>query len=412
MKKERDRVRIRPDFGGELVADYAHLNRVQTRYMDGAHPITVGVRPDDVIPWREGLDEAVWARLPLTVTTVEALGGETILYGRMGNTPDENPPAEGDGEDGRTIILKAPADFEAAPGDRLEAAVNLRKLHLFDRESGESISPRIPAENLCPCTVEEHVLSFAGQRFLLPPALCDRPQTTDSALLTLPSEAILLGTGTVRAHVEEIEVFDADTSPRTLYRLTVGDSTLFALEHALPRFGAGDTVPFDLDFSRLTIEGCGILPLPTENRLNGRFTKEREIDERDGSPTKGKRIYRFYIDVEDHPIAADEALCEKLVACKGSGIFRASLAYVIPARALRVVRFSQADPSDPSDGKNAFFGRVTEILDYGRVVYALISIGSQTLVAPYDGCRGDRVKIIPDQSQISVVDREAEIIIV
>jgi hypothetical protein len=116
--------------------------------------------------------------------------------------------------------------------------------------------------------------------------------------------------------------------------------------------------------------------------------------------------------VEDHPIAADEALCEKLFACKGSGIFRASLAYVIPARALRVMRFSQADPSDPSDGKSAFFGRVTEILDYGRVVYALISIGSQTLVAPYDGCRGDRVKIIPDQSQISVVDREAEIIIV
>jgi hypothetical protein len=272
--------------------------------MDGAHPITVGVRPDDVIPWREGLDEAAWARLPLTVTTVEALGGETILYGRMGDAPDENPPAEGGGEDGRTIILKAPADFEAAPGDRLEAAVNLRKLHLFDRESGESISPRIPAENLCPCTVEEHALSFAGQRFLLPPALCDRPQTTDSALLTLPSEAILLGTGTVRAHVEEIEVFNTDTSPRTLYRLTVGDSTLFALEHALPRFGAGDTVPFDLDFSRLTIEGCGILPLPTENRLNGRFTKEREIDERDGSPTQGRRVYRFYIDVEDHPIAA------------------------------------------------------------------------------------------------------------
>ena len=413
LQKEGDTVRIRLERGGELSAHYSDLNRVQTRYMNGSHPVIVGVRPDDVIPRREGLDAQKWAVLPVTVSVVEALGGETLIYGQLGQSQPDTPPVEGADGDENTVILKAPADFEAARGDVLEVAVNLQKLHLFDRATEASIKPRIPTENICTCAVEDNILSFAGQRFPLPPALCDRPQVTPSACLTLPAEAILLGTGTVRASVKEAEVFDGDNGPRTMYRLAVGESTLFALESAPPRFAAGDTVPFDLDFSRITIEGCGILPLPTENRLNGRFCKEKELDDREGSPTKGRRVYRFYIDVEDHPIAADESLCEKLFSCKGTAIFRIPLVYVIPARAVRVTRFVQGDAaSGTDDGKTALFGRVTELLDYGRMVYACIGIGSQTVIAPYDGCRGDRVRMVVDQEQISVVDRDADIIIV
>ena len=422
MKKEGTAVRIRLECGPELTAPYDTLNRVQTRYMDGRTPVTVGVRPDDVIPWKEGLDTAEWARLPVTVTVVEALGGETLIYGHLGtDVPDTTPIGaaaemrdnEGNSAAGEQngVIMKASAEFEAHRGDVLDAAVNLRKLHLFDRETEVSIRPRIPTENVCNCSVKNGMLVFASQRLPLPPALRERQMAADTAILTLPTDALLPGTGSGRAKVEETEVFPAEGTAdgdaiQTLYRLTVGGETVFATEAGKPRFRAGDSFPFDVDFSRITVQigdaaaDADISPLPTENALKGRFTKEKELD------AKGKRRYRFYLDVEDRPIAADGELCEKLFSCKGTAIFRAALEYRFPPDAVTVT------PRGKEEEKAALLGRVKRILDYGRVVCAEIDVGGKTVIAPYRGRAGDAVDLTLDQSKLTVVDAEADIVIV
>ena len=420
LKKEGDTVRIRLDCGAEMTADYATLNRVQTRYMDGSHPVILGVRPDDVVPWKEGMDPAAWAKLPVTVTVVEALGGETLVYGHIGVAVPDNSPIGAAAEDttegkdpsdarGDSIILKAPADFEAHSGEVVQAAVNLRKLHLFDRETEATLQPRVPAENVCPCKVTPDTLTFAGQRFPLPPALQRKADVQVSPksppLLILPVGALLLGTGSGRAQVVEVESVPTDTTARTLYRLTVGGMTLFALESAPPRYRVGDSVPFDLDFSRITVEACGITPLPAENSLSGRFTKEKEPDD------TGKRVYRFYLDMEDQPVTADGELCEKLFSCKGTAIFRTPLSYRFPPDAVTVT------PRGRNDEKTALAGRVIRILDYGRVVYAAIDVGGKTVIAPCSGKAGESrenaaVSLVIDQSRLTVVDAEADIVIV
>ena len=416
LKKEGETVRIWLDSGSELVVDGHVLNRVQSRYMDGSHPVTLGVRPDDVIPWREGMPAAEWAKLPATVTVVEALGGETLIYGHLGvDVPDDTPVGEGAEEEagkaaaGRdTVIVKAPAEFEAHRGDVLDIAVGLRKLHLFDRETENSIMPVVPTENVCACTLENGFLLFASQRFSLPPALGNvtKEKAAPSATLTLPTSALLLGTGSGRAKVEEAEIMRGEGVTKTLYRLTVGGETVFATESGEPRFRVGDALPFDLDFSRITVDAAdgipsfGITPLPVENSLNGRFTKEKETDGR------GRKVYRFYLEVEDLPVAADEELREKLFSCKGTAIFRTALKYRFPPDAVTV-----ASRGKEAEG-TALPGKVTEILDYGRVVYARIAVGNQSLIAPYDGRVGDLVSVAVDQSQLTVVDAEADIIIV
>ena len=428
LRREGNAVHVKLDSASTLTIDYAILNHVQPRYMDGNHPVIVGVRPDDVIPWRAGMDPAEWARLPVTVTVVEALGGETLVYGHIGvAVPDHDPIGEAaestqpanSGEKSMagtpdritsdTIIIKAPADYEAHRGDVVDAAVSLKKLHLFDRETEASIKPRIPTENVCLCTPEGNALSFAGQRFPLPPALCGESsppkRETAPAELSLPADAILLGTGMGRAKVEETELLDADGSPRTLYRLTVGGVTLFALETAPPRYGVGDAVPFDLDFSRIAVESHGIKPLRVENALEGRFTKEKETDDR------GRRVYRFYLDMLDQPVSAEESLCEKLFSCKGTAIFRTPLSYRFPPDAVTVT------PRQREPDKTALPGRVTRLLDYGRVTYAEIDVGGKTVIAPYDGKAGESrenaaVSLVIDQTKLTVVDREADIVIV
>ena len=415
LKKEGNSVRIKLDSGAEMTADYATLNRVQTRYMDGIHPVILGVRPDDVVPWREGMSPAEWAKLPVTVTVVEALGGETLVYGHIGVAVPDNSPIGSAAEDttegkdpsdarGDSIILKAPADFEAHSGDTVQAAVNLRKLHLFDRETEATLRPRVPAENVCPCEVTPDALTFAGQRFPLPPALQKKAKLQAPAktlpLLILPVGALLLGTGSGRAQGAEVESVPTDTAARTLYRLTVGGEVIFATESGEPRFGVGDLLPFDVDLSRITVEAYGITPLPAENALSGRFTKEKEPDD------TGKRVYRFYLDMEDQPIPADPALCEKLFSCKGTAIFRTPLSYRFPPDAMTVT------PRGRNDEKTALAGRVIRILDYGRMVYATIDVGGKTVIAPCSVKAGEAVALSIDQSRLTVVDAEADIVIV
>ncbi len=378
---------------------YARLHRVQTRYMDGKHPLVMGVRPDDVHLWDDDLDPATWVKIPATVSVVEVLGGESLIYGRLGkDAPDD---AENTPDSTREIILKAPADCETMRGEIIDVAINIAKLHIFDKETEVSIKRRIPSENVCACSIERSVLLFAGQRFPLPPTLSsDDKKAPVKGELVLPTDAFFLGTGTGRAQVTAVERFENSGSDRDLclYQLAAGETVLFASETGQVRFAAGDTVPFDIDLSRITVKEAAIFPLPPQNELDGRFIKEKVTDAR------GRRVYRFSLEMADMPVEADKDLREKLFSCKGSGIFHLSLAYRFPVDAVTVLPRSTTRDVGVS-------GRVSAILDYGRTVYARIAVGTRQIVAPYNGAVDDAVTLVIDQSRLSVIDRESGLIL-
>ena len=408
LAREGETVRVSLPADVSVSVPRSHLFRVQSRYMDGEYPLVLGVRPDDLRLWEEGLDPATWQKIPVTVSVVEVLGGESLIYGRLGvDTPDT--PADELSDGAREVILKAPADCLAARGDVIDAAIHLGKLHVFDRESQVSLKRRVPEENVAPCTVDTTTLTFAGQRLPLPPVLSRLMEEKEKKAplageLCLPSDAILLGTGAGRARVRATEtVTDTrDDSTLILYQLDVGGEVFFATERGDARFAAGDTVPFDLNFSRITVEKAGIHPLPRENELDGRFTKEKVTDGRPDSPTKGRKIHRFFLEMADMPVEADESLREKLFSCKGSAVFHLPLTYRFPVESVRVL---------PRREGAGIYGRVSAILDYGRTTYASITVGTRQVIAPYEGSVGDAVTLQMDQSRLSVVDRESGLIL-
>ncbi len=427
MEKQDDTVRVRLATGDELIVPYTILNRVQTRYMDGAHPIILGVRPDDVRPWSDQLSTADWARLAVKVSVVEALGGETLVYGRLASASVEDIPSDGENIGGPEVILKASAEFDISRGETIDVAVSLKKLHVFDRATEQSLKVRVPRENVCRCTVDGEVITFAEQRFPLPPALCRHDETSapfdnkDAPVqgeLVLPTEAILLGTGSGRARVEEIETLPhADGHPEAhLYRLSVSGETFFARETVIdekkPRFAVGDMLPFDVEFSQISVEAAGIMPLPAENELHGHFTKEKMLDDRASSPTRGRRIYRFFMEIADQPIEAEAALSEKLFSCKGSGIFSTPLTYRFPSDAVTVSSREETATKEASNPRTTLSGKVETLLDYGRTTYARIAVGARHLIAPYAGKLGEAVTLTLDQNRLSVIDREVDMIIV
>ncbi len=454
LRREGDRVGVELSAGVSFEIPYEKLHRVQTRYLDGQHPLVVGIRPDDIRLWQDGLNPREWVKMPATVSVVEMLGGESLIYARIGAEADDEQLADTEGAS-REVILKIPADDPTdsgiTRGDKLEVALRIEKLHVFDKETERTLNRRIVRENVCPATMEGETLVFAGQRLPLPPALIGRGRTDDPSSgakkaplpgeLCLPTDAILLGTGAGRAHIAEVECFpltetQGDGNPSDgfliLYRLDIGGEVFFASEISddakQTRFSTGDTLPFDVDFSRITMEEAGIRPLPLMNELEGHFSKEKVVDERSDSPTRGRRIHRFSAELADIPIEADPALCEKLFSCMGSRIFHTPLTYRFPPDSVTVL--------PRGEGKN-LFGRVTALSDYGRTTYAHIAVGNREIVAPYHGAVGDRVvgdrvvgdrvvgdravgdrvavgdavSLLLDQARLTVLDRETGIIL-
>ncbi len=420
LERSGDTVRATLSSGVGFTLPYERLYRVQTRYLDGKHPLVIGIRPDNLRLWSDELDPQAWVKLPATAEVIEVLGGESLIYGRLGPSDGTETP-DASAESGREIILKAPADCHVLRGDPLEVAVNVTKLHIFDKTTEITLNRRIPRDNVCPCAVESGFVSFAGQKLPLPPAAAMAMREGNKKVpltgeLILPTEAILLGTGAGRATVKAVESFplaeaglspDADTDVLVLYRLDLGGEVFFAAERTAAigakRYAVGDILPFDVDFSRVTVEAAGLSPLPPDNELDGRFIKEKSTDDRPDSPTRGRKVHRFYLEIADRTVEAEKSLCEKLFSCKGSDIFHLELTYRFPIDGVEVLPRGK--------GGEGIDGRVTSMLDYGRTTYARISVGSREVVAPYGGGVGDAVTLRPDQSRLTVLDRESGIIL-
>ena len=387
ITKSGNDVCFKLDCGANIDLDYSLANKILVKYMDGAHKVVVGVRPDDVKLDSDLYSSDEWQKTKAVVSVVEALGGETLIYANLNlDTPDEQLGA---------ITVKADADCSVRRGDIIDIAISKRKLHVFDKETEDSIKLRIPKENVVDCDVTNNVMTFAQQRFALPSALyCNDAAAAEASI---PTDAMLLGTGEGQALIEEIEMIEN----KSLYRLNVNGITMFALENGEARFSEGQNVSFDIDYCRISINACGISPLERTNCISGKFIKVKETGE------NGKKRYNFYIGMDgtDQTISAPNEMSKKLFACKGAKIFSTPVEYIFDASSICALK---------EEGKagRTLKGKVSEIKDYGYIKYATVQVDGAEIIAPYSGECGDDVSLMIDPSAITVKDKQLDIIIV
>lgn len=374
------------DCGADIKMDYSMANKILVKYMNGEHKVVVGVRPDDVKLDSDLYSDDEWEKMKAVVSVVEALGGETLIYANLNlQTPDAQLGA---------ITVKADADCSVRRGDIINIAINKNKLHVFDKETEDSIKPRIPGENVVDCSVKGGKLSFAGQTFTLPSALECNDSTSEAVI---PTDAVILGAGEGMATVAQVEYIEN----KTLYRLDVNGTTMFALQNDEPTYAEGQDVKFGIDYCRISIEGCGISPLESTNCISGKFVKIKEADE------NGKKRYNFYMnfDSSSQMLSAPNKMSKKLFACKGAKIFHTPVEYIFNAQDV-LVSFGNGSP------KSSLNGTVERIMDYGDIKYAVINVDNNKITAPYDGSEGDSVNIKIKPDAITVKDKQLDIIIV
>ena len=383
VTKTGEDVKFTLDCGTTVDMKYIQADKIPVKYMDGAHKIVFGIRPDDVRVYnKNNYNDGSWAPAKAVVSVVEVLGGETLIYANLNlDTPDAQSGA---------IIIKANPDTEIRRGDVIDIEISLRKFHVFDKDTEKSIRRRIPEVNVIRASVAGGVLVFADQRFALPAAVSCAD--SNDAEISMPVGALTLGEGNGRARVQWIEVIDG----KTLYFLTVGELTLFSLEEGSARFAVGDEVAFDIDFTQMAIESLGVAPLNLTNTLDGTFSKVKD---------ESRKFYHFYMNVGEARLVPTDSICEKVFACKGNKIFHTPLEYIVEAKYLTVAPHNE-------NAENVLCGRVLEVLDYGRAKYAVIDAYGQKLIAAYNGNVGETVDVTVPVEAVTIKDKSIDIIIV
>ena len=117
------------------------------RALDGyaGRAIAIGIRPEHIT---EAADDAP-TRLTARVLLVEALGAESLAHVELNATPLDRPELVDTvapqtpllGEATATLRARLPHDTRVRPGDIVDLAVDPRKLHFFDLETGNALTP-------------------------------------------------------------------------------------------------------------------------------------------------------------------------------------------------------------------------------------------------------------------------------
>lgn len=384
--KDGENVRFNLNCGAVIETNYAQVNKILVKYMDGKFDVVVGVRPDDIKIFENSMDLDAWSKNKAVVGVVEALGSETLLYCNFNLNDDTDPKG--------AFTIKVSGECYLHSGDIIDVAINKRNIHVFDKNSELSIKTRIPEENIFDAVIENGNLNFAGQTCKLSSAILDRLSDGKYEII-IPSNSVILGQGPCVGKIVSKEEIEG----KILYQLDVDNKAFFVYTND-SSFDIANEVSFDLDQKTISLKGeKEILPLDTVNVLDGSFVK---IKEKGGN---GKKQYNFYLDINGMRIHSSDYVSSKLFACKGTKIFKTNLSYIIDKNAFC---------SDTQEGDSIvkLTCTVDSVFDYGKDIYAKVVLeNGDTLIAPVSNVNaGDSTELFIDINKLSIKDRDLDII--
>ncbi len=357
------------------------LYKVRPMYMDGVRPLVVGLRAEDV-----SLDPNVVKKSKTTikvrVSYVEEMGSETLVYG------DINPEGEGYEDSPTRIIIKADKNVNVASGDLVDAALDMHKLHLFDKESEESIVPRIVEYNDLEGVIENGYIDALGGKVKLPPAIAC---PDGKCLVTIPSRAIHVKSGNIPAKVLGCEKIN----DVYLVELEVNGRHIYAVRDQEAETGATN-IDIDIKSIGIKVGDVHIEPVKEISNLFGKFRVIRPETEVDGKKKKGEET--CYLTFGETMLPASDRVQEIITsALTKREAFKAEFKYEIPADGVKITQ------------DNGIEGVVEKFLDYGDEKFVVVKVGENDVTVKVENEVTGTVRLIPDVDKIGIIDNKNDI---
>ena len=266
LLKDKDNVNINfKDCDDKLTIPFNSLLKVMPNYFNGNRDVVLGVRCEHI-----SIDPEIVKKskniIKVKVSHFEDLGSETLVYGDLdmeGNGYDESNT--------RIIIKSFSNKLELSQGDVIDAAIDINYLHFFDKETEESIAPRLPKVNLFDVSVEDNILDLLGNKIALPEAI--KVENANNIEMLLPCDAISFD-GDIDAEVVLIE----EINEQKLIHLKINDRVFFA--YGDKDYKVGDKVKIAIDFTRIEMSVNGkeiVKPLEERDSILVGFTSQATL---------------------------------------------------------------------------------------------------------------------------------------
>ncbi|MDE6411878.1 MAG: sn-glycerol-3-phosphate ABC transporter ATP-binding protein UgpC [Clostridia bacterium] len=387
LLKTGDSVTVKFDNSeAEITVPYSMLYKARPAYLDGKKKVYIGLRAEDVSLAEEDIKSSK-SVIKIKVSHKEELGSETLIYG------DINMDSDGYGEGPTRIIIKDSGEHELNAGDIIDAALKVERIHLFDKETEESVLPRVPEYNYIDCEIKDGKLKFFGAELELPNAV----KCADlKGELLIPTDAISFD-GDLKAEIVSCE----NIGGVNLLALELNGNRLYAVS---PECIEGKTVNIGIDFKKITVISDGqakISPMPELNEFACKFVKQKTKDTVEvNGKTKKKKVVHFGFTVGDTFFEASDETSQKIFAALGiRDAFTTALKMECGAYHLSV-----ADHGIAAEAK--------ELLDYGTEKFLKCMIGDSAVYVKCDEEYNGSVCLLPDFEEVGIVETERDIKIV
>ncbi len=387
LKKKGEEVEISFDYSeAKVTVPYSMMYKVRPSFLNGDKKVFIGLRAENVSLSPDAVKSSKF-KIKVKVSHKEELGNQTLVYG------DINMDGDGYTESSTRIIIEAAGDTDFKAGDILDAALDLNKVHLFDKETEESILPRIPEYNFVDCEVKDGVLAFLENSVALPSAISCGDGKYE---LLIPSDAISFG-GNIEVNVVSSEVING----KILVSFELGGRRMFAVSEEEVKKGK-KKISVDLKRVSLMKDGeTAVESMPDKVVIKGKLIKEKvaETVEKDGK-TKKTKVIKFFLGMGDARFAAPDDMAKKLISAMGvKKAFTEELRY-------------ECGPYDMKLADSGISGEVERIADYGKEKFAVVKIGGETAyIRVDDKCEGI-VHLVPDIDKLAIITSEKDIRII
>ncbi len=379
LKKNGDKVHIDFNYSdAKVTVPYTMLMKTTPQYLDGTKTVYIGFRAEDLTLDEEQVAQST-TKIKVRISHSEQLGTETLVYG------DINMDGDGFAETSTRVIIKSKGFKDYQPDTVCEAALNIDAIHLFDKETEESIMPRIPEYNYLDCSVKGGKITFFGNTVELPAAVkC----AEGNGELLIPVSAIRFN-GEITAKVIGCE----DVNGQILVSLDINGSRLYALSSEILENGE---ISIGLDFKKLIIKigDTENQPMPEVNSLNGTFVMQKELETVE---CKKKKVPYYYLLINGIKLKAPAEIYEKMFsATTGRKVYNSTYRY-------------EWTPYDFTLSEGGIKAEVEKILDYGSEKFLKCNADGETLYVKTDKNLSGTVYLIPDVSKVSVIETERQI---
>lgn len=163
------------------------LSKIAPKYFNLEVDVVIGIRSEDL-----SLDPNIISKsdylINIKISHFEELGNETIIYAELFNELNF------ESNDKRKLIaIKGSSTYDLKRGDITQVAINIDKIHIFDKETEQKINPIVPKYNYIRGRVVNNYLYFSNMSFEIPKTINLKNGEYD---VVIPVESLILNNET------------------------------------------------------------------------------------------------------------------------------------------------------------------------------------------------------------------------